>query len=634
MKKKQDTQSIDKTELVWPGKRKEVERVELPFQTIETINLPRSARQEGMFDKKTDWKNRLIWGDNLLIMGSLLKEFAGKINLIYIDPPFATGADFSFTVNIGDGEEVTKKPSVLEVKAYRDTWGKGLQSYLQIMYDRLVLMKELLTDDGAIYVHLDWHVGHYVKMVMDEIFGKENFVNEIIWSYEGTQSPSSIKLASKHDVIFRYAKNFGNLEPTKLWYEQEIDYSYSTLKKDEKGYFRIQGLGDYSVESIKKFEKEGRIYHTSKGTKYLKHYVEERGGRLYKNKKLSDIWTDITQLGTAIQKEKVNYDTQKPEKLLGRILEIDSKEGDLVADFFCGSGTTGAAAEKLGRRWIMSDLGRFAIHTARKRLLDMRAKPFVVQNLGKYERHHWVELNGRYKNYLKFILELYHAEPVEGFENLHGKKDKAFVRIGAVDAPVTLSEIRGALSECKENKIKALDVLGWEWEMGLHDLVKEEAERYGVKLSTFQIPREVMELNVSDPKVKEDIHFYELAYLEVAPKTEPFDKTQGRGRVTITLKDFIIPNPELLPEEVKDKVKNWSDFIDYWAVDWMFNQHEKETEEDDTFHNMNQRYRTRKEPKLDLSMDYEYKKSGKYNVLVKVIDIFGNDTTKLIKVKI
>ena len=163
-------------------------------------------------------------------------------------------------------------------------------------------------------------------------------------------------------------------------------------------------------------------------------------------------------------------------------------------------------------------------------------------------------------------------------------------------------------------------------EMGLHDLVKEEAERYGVKLSTFQIPREVMELNVSDPKVKEDIHFYELAYLEVEPKTE------GKC-ITITLKDFIIPNPELLPEEVKDKVKNWSDFIDYWSVDWMFNQHDEETEEDDTFHNMNQRYRTRKEPKLELSMDYTYPKAGKYNILVKVIDIFGNDTTKLIEIK-
>jgi len=193
--------------------------------------------------------------------------------------------------------------------------------------------------------------------------------------------------------------------------------------------------------------------------------------------------------------------------------------------------------------------------------------------------------------------------------------------------PVTVFEIRSALEECQENKIKKLDVLGWEWEMGLHDLVKEEAEKYGVKLGTFQIPSEVMELSVADTQ-KHNVQFFELAYLEVKRKVK------GK-RATITLKDFIIPNPELLPEEVKGKVKSWSDFIDYWAVDWMFNQHpDKWTEEDDTFHNMNQRYRTRKEPKLELSMDYEYKKSGKYNILVKVIDIFGNDTTKLVEIKV
>jgi len=628
MEKKQEIQPIDKTELIWPGKRKEVERVELPFQTIETINLPRGARQESIFDtpagqkklikdnkeqlalrgQDLTWKNRLIWGDNLLIMGSLLKEFAGKINLIYIDPPFATGDDFSFEVQIGD-QEITKEPSALEVKAYRDTWGKGMQSYLQMMYDRLVLMKELLADNGSIYVHLDYRVVHYIKLVMDEIFGKENLRNEIVWWYKRWTAASG-NFQRMHDTILFYSKT-GNYKFNQLF--QPLATSTQAVHGDTR--------------RINVFDENGRM-------------ITQRTNEPTKGVQMHDVW-EIPFVVEHSQ-EQTGYDTQKPVELVGRIIDASTNEGDLVADFFVGSGTTLAAAEGLRvkkegnrsvyyndkpRRWIGCDLGRFAIHTARKRLLDISAKPFVVQNLGKYERHRWVQLNGRYKNYLKFILELYHAEPVQGFTNLHGKKDKAFVRIGAVDAPVTLSEIREALNECKENKIKSLDVLGWEWEMGLHDLIKEEAERYGVKLSTFQIPREVMELNVSDPKVKEDIHFYELAYLEVMPKTE------GK-RVTITLKDFIIPNPELLPEEVKDKVKNWSDFIDYWAVDWMFNQHEEKTEEDDTFHNMNQRYRTRKEPKLELSMDYEYKKSGKYNVLVKVIDIFGNDTTKLIEVKI
>lgn len=586
---------IEKTELVWPGKRKEVERVELPFQTIETINLPRGTRQEELFDGKEDgWKNRLIWGDNLLVMGSLLKEFAGKINLIYIDPPFATGDDFSFEVQIGDGIEVTKEPSALEVKAYRDTWGKGLQSYLQMMYDRLVLMKELLADDGSIYVHLDWHVGHYVKILMDEIFGRENFVNEIIWRYRRWPAKTN-RFQKMHDNILWYAKN-DQLRET--WHQQYEALAASTLET----WGTRRQVADFSSGRRKPSQTE----EESKGAP------------------MADVW-DIGVIAP-IAEERVGYSTQKPETLLERIIKASTNEGDLVADFFCGSGTTGVVAEKLGRRWIMSDIGRFAIHTTRKRLLDMGAKPFVVQNLGKYERHRWAKLNGKYKDYIKFILELYHAEPVDGFTHLHGKKDKSFVHVGSVDAPVTLSEIREALSECKENNIKKLDVLGWEWEMGLHDLVKEEADKYGVKLVTLQIPREVMDISPTDAR-KHDIQFFELAYLEVEPKVE------GK-RVTITLKDFIIPNPELLPDEVKGKVKNWSDFIDYWAVDWMFNQHEEWTEEDDTFHNMNQRYRTRKEPKLELSMSYDYPKAGKYNILVKVIDIFGNDTTKLVEIKI
>ena len=660
MKKKQGIQPIDRTELIWPGKRKEVERVELPFQTIETINLPRGTRQEDLFGKggQEEWKNRLVWGDNLLIMGSLRKEYAGKITLIYIAPPFATGDDFSFTVNIGDQAEITKEPSALEVKAYRDTWGKGMQSYLQMMYDRLVLMKELLADNGSIFVHCDTRVNSYMRLVLEEIFGSSNFHNEIIWQRSSSGKTTSKNLSRDTDTIFWFSKSENYIfNPTYQPLSATTIAMYNMDDNDGRGKYRLYPLQktaspgpettyDYTDNNgkvwkcprkgwrmkyvkLKALENDGRLYLEG-NTLAEKAYWDEREneGRLANN-----LWNDIPNLQGSTP-EIVGYPTQKPEKLLDRIIKLSSNEGGLVADFFCGSGTTGIVAEKLGRQWIMSDLGRFATHTARKRFLDMRAKPFIVQNLGKYERHRWVKLNGRYKNYLRFILELYHAEPIEGFTNLHGKKDKAFVRIGAVDAPVTLSEIREALSECKENKIKSLDVLGWEWEMGLHDLVKEEAERYGIKLSTFQIPREVMELNVSDPKVKEDIHFYELAYLEVGTKTEPFDKTQGRGRVVITLKDFIIPNPELLPEEVKDKVKNWSDFVDYWAVDWMFNQHEEQTEEDDTFHNMNQRYRTRKEPKLELLMDYTYPKAGKYNILVKVIDIFGNDTTKLIKVKV
>lgn len=609
-----NNKTSNKTELIWPRKRTKVEPVKLPFQTVEIINLPRGRRQESLLDAiqkqeslipqaeqqvlktQTDdgWNNRLIWGDNFLVMGSLLDEFAGKINLIYIDPPFATGQDFSYQVKIGD-EEWTKEPSAIEELAYRDTWGKGLESYLQMMYDRLVLMKELLTDDGIIYVHLDYHIGHYVKLLMDEIFGKDNFRNEIIWVYTGPARKVK-DFPDKHDIILRYSKTENySLDLDKV----RVPYSESFL------------------ERRKYVEGTGGIYG---GRERPEELVEE-----YKKGKLpEDWWSDIPSGGQISVNELVGYTTQKPKKLLERIILSSSKENDLVADFFAGSGTTGVVAEENKRRWIMSDLGRFAIHTSRKRLLNIGAKPFVVQNLGKYERHRWVQANGSFKDYIKFILELYHAESVEGFRNLHGKKGNTFVRVGVVDAPVTLTEIQETLAECKNNNIKNLDVLGWEWEMGLHDMVRDEAERYGVKLKTLQIPREVMEI---DPKTKEEVRFYELAYLKVGTKKE------GK-KVTVTLEDFILENPELIPLGIREKIKNWSDFIDYWAVDWLFNQHSEKTEEDDLFHNMNQEYRTRKNPKLNLSMIYDYPKSGKYNILVKVIDIFGNDTTKLMEVKV
>lgn len=595
---KANKKGVTKTELIWPEKRTDVDRVELPFQTVEVINLPRGKRQENLFGEDTTWRNRLIWGDNLLVMGSLLKEFAGKINLIYIDPPFATGDDFSFTVNIGDQAEIAKEPSALEVKAYRDTWGKGMQSYLQMMYDRLVLMKELLADDGSIYVHLDWHVGQYVKLILDEIFGRDNFRNEIVWHYSRWTAESKA-FQKMHDNIY--------------WYSKTDKYTYNLQYQPYKN-------PEYIEDTVRKVVDGKLVRAKDEKGEYIKREKENVGVPMH------DVWEDVNFIAPTA-KERLDYSTQKPEKFVERVIKASSKDGDLVADFFCGSGTTGAVAERLDRRWIMADLGRFAIHTTRKRLIDMEAKPFVVQNLGKYERHRWATQTGKVRDYIKFILELYGAEPVTSYDHLHGRKGRKFVHIGAVDAPVTLVEIQEALVECKENDIKELDVLGWEWEMGLHDLVEEEGERMGVKLSTFQIPREVLELSIKNKDLKNEVTFYELAYLEVETKVK-------EKKVTIELKDFIIPNPELLPEEVREKVKDWSDFIDYWAVDWMFNQHEEETEEDDTFHNMNQRYRTRKEPKLELSMDYEYKKAGKYNLLVKVIDIFGNDTTKLLNISI
>lgn len=591
------------TGLYWKDKKTEVERIVLPFQAIEIINESRTTREKekGTFLRTTpdtSWYNRLIWGDNKYIMASLMDEFAGKIDLIYLDPPFATGADFSVKMEIGD-VEWEKEPSAIEDKAYRDTWGKGLDSYLQMMYERLVLMRDLLSAKGGIYVHLDWHVGHYVKIMMDEIFGKDNFLNDIIWSYRRWPANSK-NFQTMHDDILFYAKDADN--DNRVFNIQYEPLAESTLKAD----------GGLKIKNI--FDEHGRRIRG------------EKTGEMSPGTPQRDVF-DISFI-SATGSERTGFATQKPEALLRRIIEASSNQGDLVADFFCGSGTTGVVAEKkLGRRWIMADLSRYAIHISRKRLLGIdRCKPFVVQNLGKYERQYWQGITFKKRSneqipiyeYIEFILKLYHAEPISGMMHVHGKKGRRLVHVGAVDAPVTLSEIKDAISEVKKAEQDSLDILGWDWEMGLHDVVEKEAKTEGVHLRLFNIPRDVM-----DPRAVEkgDITFYELAYLEVETT---YDK--HNNQFFIALKDFAIPNLDLVPPEIRDKIKKWSDYIDYWAVDWDWNE--------DTFHNMWQSYRTRKDRTLQLKTDrHSYETKGEHLIMVKVIDIFGNDTTRVVEVK-
>jgi adenine-specific DNA-methyltransferase len=329
------------TELVWEGKRTQVERVPLPFQVIETINQSRATREqtpllaglgllppplfESVTGNKDVWRNKLIWGDNKYVLASLLEEgFAGKINLIYIDPPFDTGDDFSFRVKIGD-EELVKQPSIIEQKAYNDTWGKGTDSYLQMMYERLVLMRELLAENGSIYVHMDWHVGHYVKLILDEIFGSENFRNEIIWKkYSGVKNQASKKLTTQTDTLFWYSKSDSLIfnpqfrAMTERYIQQEYKYT------DEKG---------------RRYAKlRGRMYQSSGGTARVKYLDDNLGSPI------TTLWDDDNlQLNTS-SAERLGYATQKPEALLARIVKASSNAGDLVADFFCGSGTTLAVA--------------------------------------------------------------------------------------------------------------------------------------------------------------------------------------------------------------------------------------------------------------------------------------------------
>ena len=621
---------VNKTELVWVGKYDEEARLKpvekpgpYPFQIVEVINKPRTGKEEPqptLFEMwrgdegetfEEGWRNKLIWGDNKLVMASLLEKFAGKINLIYIDPPFATGADFKFKIQVGEeAEEITKEHSIIEEKAYRDTWGKGLDSYLQMMYERLVLMKELLAENGSIYVHLDWHVGHYVKVMMDEIFGYENFRNDIIWAYQGTGAPKK-GFKHKHDII--------------LFFSKSDQYFFS--QKDT-----LEPMTEKTKAKFTMIDGEGRRYKHYKhpnGT-YHKQYLDEMEGM-----RIRDVWEISTIQSWA---EKLPFDTQKPEALLKRIILASSNPGDIVADFFCGSGTTLAVAEKLGRRWIGCDLSRYAIHISRKRLLEIenskdlenegkkygkKARPFEILNLGKYERQLWQIKTFTAKDekqalfeYLAFILKLYGAEPISGFSFIHGKKGSAFIYVGAVDTPVTIQECIDAIKECKKIGGKEVHILGWEWEMGLNDAIQEIAKNEAVKLKLRIIPMDVLD---EEAVRKGDIQFFELAHFKIDIKTE------GK-KVTVKLIDFVIPHTDLIPDEVKDKIKKWTDWIDYWAVDFDF--------KNDTFNNGWTSYRTKKDRTLNLKATHTYQKAGKFKIFVKVIDIFGIDTSQVFDVEV
>jgi len=384
------------------------------------------------------------------------------------------------------------------------------------------------------------------------------------------------------------------------------------------------------LQRLDKLDDIGLIHWPKKrgGTPRYKSYLEDMPGI-----PLQDVWTDIRPIHN-LAVERVGYPTQKPETLLERIIRASSSDGDLVMDCFCGSGTTAAVTEKLNRRWIACDLGRFAVHTTRKRLLSIpNVRPFVVQNLGKYERQLWAgaefgEGNGRkaaerQRAYIEFILKLANATPLRGYTWLHGVKAGRMVHVGAVDAPVSVGDVTQIAAEFKRTigtgkdapKTNAVDVLGWDFAFELNEVAKQQAAAANIQMRFLRIPRDVMDKRAVE---QGDIHFFELAALSVDVKT-------SKRNVSLKLKDFVIP-PDDVPEEARKAVKHWSQWIDYWAVDW--------DNKSDTFHNEWQTYRTRKDRSLELEIAHAYPEAGEYTIVVKVIDILGNDTTKSVKVRV
>jgi len=670
-------------ELLWNGKTNEVTNTVLPFQVIEQIDEPRSddkiGLQSTLFDDSgrqlTGWTNKLIWGDNKLILSSLANgpmrkeiEAQGGLKLIYIDPPFDVGADFSMDITIGDNKEeesFTKKPSVIEEIAYRDTWGKGADSFIAMIYERIKLMQSLLAEDGSIYVHCDWRVSSYMRLVLDEVFGKDNFLNEISWSYFAFKRSTTKKFPQKHDTILSYCKSKNKF----IWNTQYKPHSPEYLKRWKK-------------------DADGRLYRddvnpTKGGSRII--YLDELEGDI-----VDSVWDDIPPVNPVAQ-ERVDYPTQKPQALIERIIKASSNEGDLVADFFCGSGTTMAVAEKLNRKWIGSDLGKFGVHTTRKRMIDVQRKlkkdgvdfrAFEILNVGRYERENYLSVNDdlraeekaqqaarKEQEFLRLIVSAYKAEPVESFVNIAGKKRDRLVAVGPISTPVSSKQVHDIVAECKDKGITKIDILGFDYEMGLDF---QEYSSQGIDVVFKVIPREVF-----DKKAVERGHvkFYDVAFIDAKPTVRgPMNDKE----LTVELTDFsvfynqddsgevaealrpggtkvIVENGHVVKVS-KDKetniiskeilTKNWSDWIDYWAVDFDFasrkeiikvmeDGEEKEVWTGDyIFDNEWQSFRTKKNRELELISVAREVHKGKYKVAIKVVDIFGNDTTRAIEVEV
>ena len=680
-------------ELVWNGKSTEVCNIVLPFQVIEQVDEPRAekpadtAAQAGLFDARgrqlKGWTNKLIWGDNKLILSSLKNgplreeiEKQGGLKLIYIDPPFDVGADFSMDIEIGDNT-FTKKPNILEEIAYRDTWGKGADSFIAMIHERLVLMHDLLADDGSIYVHCDWRVNWAIRCVLDEIFGPEYFRNEIIWHYENKLGTGwgAKTFDTRHDVLLKFSEG-------KRYAHNEITEKVK-VQKMQPVTKKVDG------ERVWLKNEDGSLMYAEGATE----------------RPIGDVWT--IPIINPVASERLNYPTQKPERLIERVLLSGSNEGDLVADFFCGSGTTAAVAEKLGRKWIVSDLGKFAIHTTRKRLIGVQRelkaegkdyRAFEILNLGKYERQHYIGVNPNLREteqqkqleekeaaFVDLILRAYRAEKTEGFRTFHGKKAGRLVSVGPVNLPVTRVFVEEVILECRQKHITRVDMLGFEFEMGLFPNVLDEARAKGIDIAPKYIPAEVFDKRAVE---KNQVVFHDVAAIEVKPHVKKnsvaveltdfsvFYSQDSIAAAEASLKDNaskIVAEKGQIVKVSKDKkgvvhrerlTTKWTDWIDYWAVDFNFEskreivrvlrdrakqvqmpgmeqpeqldlaEYEEVWTGDYIFENEWQSFRTKKDRSLELTSVFHECPPGRRKLAVKVVDIFGNDTMTIVEVSV
>lgn len=568
-----------------------------------------------------NWFNRLCYGDNLMVMQALLTgdkltglpSMRGKIDLIYIDPPYDSKADYRTKITLPGGD-IDIRPTVLEQFAYSDTWKDGTVSYLKNLYPRLYFMKELLSDKGTIYVHLDYHIGHYVKIMLDEIFGKDNFVNEIIWNkgFRGTESKRIFQ--HSHDTILMYSKNYNY-----IWNQQGQPYKDTNLGR----YNQIDDNGRrYAL--IKRVRTNGEVY-------YGKTYPNEEG------KKINDVISHITTMAST-NSERTGYDTQKPEALLEILIKTSSNEDSIVADFYAGSGTTGAVAEKLGRRWIMSDLGKPANMIMRKRLIDQEAKPFLYQAVGDYQKETFASTKEfkRVGDLSQVVLNLFGATPF--FEedmpkNLGQLKDSR--TLVYVDSPnkLTGSSTLKKAQELKESFLGGWNkviVLGWNFVFDIAEIIKQYNPN---QVEVLVIPPDLLSQlskNSSYKKLVEGkkVRFASLQYLTIKePVIKPISCDEED--LTIELDNYVLLSPDALPLDDKNKqalqeviAREPLALVEYWSIDQDYDgvtfRSKWQDYRENTF-NDNDQYRV--SPIAQLTVPKL--KDRKRKICVKAVDVFG-----------
>ena len=598
------------------------------------------------------WMNRLVYGDNLLTMQALLAgdpqtglpSLRGKVDLIYIDPPFDSKADYRTPITLPNAN-LEQKPTVIEQFAYADTWEEGTISYLKMIYPRLMLMKELLSKKGSIYVHIDWHIGAYVKIILDDIFEKDNFRNEIIWKRGTVKGAKAVgnQYARNHDMILYYSRSNDYVYHTQYlpYTEEYIKQRYTKDDNDGRGPYTDQAIGTRSEESLKELEKDNRIFVTSNGKRRVKYYLSEAKGIA-----LDDSWNDISEVNS-MAKENVGYATQKPEPLLERIIKASSNEGDLVCDFFGGSGTTAAVAEKLGRRWITCDIGKPAALVMRKRFIDQDVKPFLYQSIGDYQKeafHNNKKLR-RVGDLSQVVLGLFGALPftpeqVSDRNFGYIKGTRTLVMVDSPNRLTTAATVRRAV-EAKASLLGGdwdkVIVLGWNFAFDISQAI----EKYkNSNVEVLVIPPDLLD-KLSKKGFKKliadkTVRFSSLQYLVVNP-VEVKTNESGEDELSISLNNYVLLSPDNIPLDEKDKLKLQQvmdqdplSLVEYWSIDPDY--------DGETFRSTWQDYRENVDNDSDplhcvYSTRIKMPHKDERKVCVKAVDVFGFESQVILDVK-